>query len=194
LSEWVESEHRPFGWFSDEEGAFYKETVTPYPGGVLVELGSYLGRSLSFVLQTCRDLGIEVYAVDRWVPLGEVFVKFGFPPGTLDLFRANLNRLGFTNDVHVVQSDSVRGAAQFKAESIDVIMLDTLHTYEQTKQEIEAWLPKLKSGGSFLFHDYTDHPQPHPEYGMIWDVDRAIQETLRHVDRRVHSMVLVKKK
>lgn len=185
---------RPFGWFSDQEGGFYKETVSHYPAGTLVEIGSYLGRSLSYVLQTCRALGIEVYAVDLWVPLGEVFVKFGFPPGTLDRFQANMKRLGFEHDVHVLQSDSLRAAGHFKDESVDIIMLDTLHTYEQTHQEIEAWMPKLKRGGSFLFHDYTHHPQPHPEYNMVWDVDRAIRQQLGGLDRLEGSLALVKKK
>jgi predicted O-methyltransferase YrrM len=192
MSEWVEREHRPYGWFSNQEGAFYNETVSHYPSGVLVEIGSYLGRSLSYVLETCRNLGIEVYAVDVWI--GEGFVKFNFPPGTVERFQANMKRLGYEHDVHILQSDSVEAAAKFKPESVDVIMLDTIHTYERTKREIQAWLPKLKPNGPFLFHDYTDKPQPHPEYETVWNVRRAIEETLKHIEKRVGSLVLARKK
>lgn len=36
---------------------------------------------------------------------------------------------------------------------LDLIYLDTSHRYEDTCDEIEAWLPHLKEGGLFIFHD-----------------------------------------
>ena len=192
MSEWLESEHRPFGWFTDAEGTFYKETVTRYPRGILVELGPYLGRSLSYVLQVCRELKIEVYAVDVWN--WDRRREFGFPPCHLELFNSNLKRLGFERDVCPLQSDNVQVAVKFRNESVSVIMIDTLHTKEQTLREIDVWLPRLEPNGAFLFHDYTPQPVTHPEYGTVWDVGGAIRERFGKPDEVVDSLARVKKK
>jgi len=41
---------------------------------------------------------------------------------------------------------------------IDVLNIDSDHTYETTKAEIERWLPFVKIGGYIFFHDY-EHPR-----------------------------------
>lgn len=38
--------------------------------------------------------------------------------------------------------------------TIDLLLLDTLHYYETTKAELEAWLPKVKPYGVIWVHDY----------------------------------------
>lgn len=198
MSEWVDSEQRPFGWFSDSEGELYRQTVASYPGGVLVELGSYIGRSLSYVLPTCKDLGVEVWAVDLWPcppqdALQPSLDKHEYIPAShVRLFLSNLKRLGFNQGVGVLQSDSVQAATQFKPESVSMIMVDSLHTYEHTKAEITAWAPKLKPGGTWLFHDYTGARVDTDAYRT--DVGSAVRELLRLPDRVVGSLALVKKK
>lgn len=194
MNEWVESKHRPFGWFSLEEGRFYYETARQYPGGILVELGSYLGRSLSYVLPLSGALKL-IFAVDLWNWDASTDPIRPVPPCRLDMFEANLRRLSgeFPNaNVVILQSDSVKAAASFKPESVDVIMLDTSHTYEQTHREIEAWLPKLKPGGSFLFHDYTQQRMDTATWRT--DVGRAVRELLGRPSSVVGSLALVKKK
>lgn len=37
----------------------------------------------------------------------------------------------------------------------DIILIDTSHTLEQTKKELELYAPKTKSGGYVLMHDYN---------------------------------------
>lgn len=49
--------------------------------------------------------------------------------------------------------DSVELAKRWSGEMIDFIYLDSSHTYEQTVREINEWLPNLKVGGWFVFHD-----------------------------------------
>lgn len=45
-------------------------------------------------------------------------------------------------------------------ESVDVILVDSDHTYETTKEEHRLWSPKIKPGGLMLFDDVH-----YPEYG-----------------------------
>jgi predicted O-methyltransferase YrrM len=137
---------RPEGWFTEEEGAFYLETVQQYRDGIAVELGVWLGRSLSYILPTCRRLNITVYAVDPWKLC------------SIDLFKANLARMNASDQVRILHMESFEAAAQFLNESVDVLMIDTSHEYEDTIREIDAWWPKLKVGGDMLLHDYC-YPQ-----------------------------------
>lgn len=37
--------------------------------------------------------------------------------------------------------------------AVDLVYLDTAHTYDDTVEEIAAWLPHLREGGLFVFHD-----------------------------------------
>jgi predicted O-methyltransferase YrrM len=124
------------------DGAFYLERVKNHPGGILAELGSHLGRSLSYVLPTCRSTGMTVYSVDLWQDA----------PGRFEQFLINLGE--FDDYVRIIHMDSVQAAAKFHDGELEIIFVDTVHSYEHTKAEIAAWWPKLKQGGEMLFHDY----------------------------------------
>ncbi|HSW30848.1 MAG TPA: class I SAM-dependent methyltransferase [Longimicrobiales bacterium] len=60
-----------------------------------------------------------------------------------------------------VQEDDVAFARRFPAwcaerglaPQADVLFVDTTHAYEQTRAELEAWMPHLAPGGRALFHD-----------------------------------------
>ncbi len=63
--------------------------------------------------------------------------------------------------------DSVEMGKQWRGGGIDFLYLDTSHTYEQTVKEIEVWMPHMKVGGWFVFHDVAT---------CVRDVFRAISE------------------
>ncbi len=53
-----------------------------------------------------------------------------------------------------VLGDSIKSAAAIGPEApIDVLFVDTLHTYEQASGEFKAWLPYLKPGSVVCFDD-----------------------------------------
>ena len=156
----IDADGRPLGWFNNEEGAFYCAAVERHPKGVLVELGVHLGRSLSYVLESCRCLGFTVFAVDMWIDVvpDEIDERTHWRGGVhrWQRFNENLKAMGGEGYVNVLRMDSIDAANNFKNESVDVIFIDTLHTYEHTKGELEVWWPKLKHGGEMLGHDYNN--------------------------------------
>jgi len=61
--------------------------------------------------------------------------------------------------------------------TFDIVFVDTDHTYELTKQEIEVWSPRVRPGGAMVFHDtnlewFDHHTTPQPPY----PVRKAIEE------------------
>ena len=188
ISEWMPFENRPLGWFTDEEGKLYADTVTEHPKGIIVELGVYMGRSLSFIL----DQDVTIYAVDIWDTNACPPDPRTYPPVDLGLFMTNLHRMKVPpGKVHVIQLDSVPVARLFDDESVDVILVDSLHTEEHTRQEIEAWWPKLKTGGHILFHDFDIGRRNDPNRGS--HVLEAVEAKFGKVDQLAGSLALVKK-
>lgn len=58
-------------------------------------------------------------------------------------------------------------AEQIPDNSVGMIYIDADHSYEGVKADIEAYYPKLVSGGLMCFHDYES-----PDY----EVKRAVLE------------------
>jgi len=118
----------------------------------IVELGTHYGVSLWSFCQAVKDQNIEteINAIDTWKGEKhsgfygeEVFgkvndIKRGFYPG----LKINLVRKTFDEAV-----------SDFKDNSIDVLHIDGLHTYEAVKHDFETWLPKVNKNGIVLFHD-----------------------------------------
>jgi predicted O-methyltransferase YrrM len=70
-----------------------------------------------------------------------------------------------------IECDSLQASLLFPEDAFHMIMLDTSHEYYYTKYEIEAWLPRLKLGGVFWFHDYIGT-------GVRQAVDEAVEAGL----------------
>jgi len=54
-----------------------------------------------------------------------------------------------------IVGDSVIKASEFSDNSLDFIYIDGNHLYHAVKKDLEAWYPKIKTGGLFSGHDYV---------------------------------------
>lgn len=70
--------------------------------------------------------------------------------------------------------DSVQAASRFAEASVSLLFVDTTHTYEKTKQELEAWLPKIHPTGLICGHDY--YLYQHPAWTNVSGVHRAVDQ------------------
>lgn len=152
-------------WFSYKD--IYLEMVSKFPSGHFVEVGSWKGRSSSFMATEIANCGknIKFDCVDHW--------KGGdgqYDPDCYLKFSQNMKHLhGFFN---VVRLSSVEAASTYPDSSLDFVFIDGSHDYESIYSDIRAWLPKVKKGGVIAGHD------------MIWgdnSVARAVLETWNSV-------------
>lgn len=152
------------GWFNMEKQ--YLELLYAVPeGGVFVELGSYKGKSTSFVgtevLNSHRN--IKIVAVDSFSGLTELSNDMEVSEyGKVDLTDLHNEYLKNTNHVRSVVKTIVSlshvAANQFKDESVDAIFIDAGHSYDAVTRDITAWFPKMKKGGIMAGHDYDSWP------------------------------------
>jgi predicted O-methyltransferase YrrM len=164
-----------FGW-----QPLYAEMVRRYPGGTFVELGSWKGRSTAFlgVEIINADTGIRAYAVDVWSDdisggAKKTMDEQGLTGNTLyDLFIENVAPV--SSVITPMRMTTVQAASQFADGSVDFVFVDADHSYEGCKQDIHAWLPKVKHGGILAGHDY----------GWAGSVQRAVHDTLGAYDWR----------
>lgn len=133
-------------------GKFYEEVIeNAVNGDTILELGSYMGRSTAYLLELANKSGknLNIIAVDHFQGSVE-HQKIDY----YSIFKSNMDQLEFPYKYSVLKMDSCEAASQFDDYSLDVIMIDASHDYDNVKKDIQAWLPKLKSTGVFAGDDY----------------------------------------
>lgn len=161
--------HQIAGWFDFED--VYSYVTARCCSGHFVEVGSFLGKSTCFLAMLIRDSGkpIRLDAVDTWKgsegePVhAEIRERVG---GDLYAeFCTNLCRCKVDQIVQPVRLSSTTASRGYADRSLDFVFIDASHKYEDVRDDVLAWLPKVKLTGIIAGHDYG------------WDgVRRAVDE------------------
>jgi predicted O-methyltransferase YrrM len=136
------------GWLSDAQGRALFDAASAASGrGVIVEIGSWKGRSTTWLASGARLAGQRVYAIDphrgsREDPAAD----------TLNEFLDNLARTGLADVVEPMVMTSEEAAARV-AGPIELLFIDGDHSFEAVRRDAELWLPRLMDGGTVMFHD-----------------------------------------
>jgi predicted O-methyltransferase YrrM len=175
ISKWIERrEQTPIevtddwkhiqGWLTDEQAAVLVEEVQGMPaGGVILELGSWRGRSTALLgmAAAASDRGIRVYAVDHFEGSPDERATFHHD-ATLDAdgvypdFLQNLAKLGVLGRVVIPVRKAFADALEgIKDESVDLVFLDGDHAEGETLKVFLRLKAKLKPGATVVFHDYN---------------------------------------
>lgn len=120
--------------------------------GRMVEIGSYTGESIE---QFAKSGKFEtIYAVDRWEDYcyNKETDKWHIDMDVVEsLFDKRISKY---NNIIKIKKSSIEAAKTFEEAFFDFIYIDADHTYESAKEDILAWMPKLKPGGIIAGHDY----------------------------------------
>lgn len=68
-------------------------------------------------------------------------------------YKTNIEFLNQHPNFEFVLSDSIQMAQTFKKKSVDILFIDTIHTYDQTIKEFNAWRPHLAKDAVVLLDD-----------------------------------------
>lgn len=127
---------------------------------------------------------LRVYAVDPYSyqeGYGQIANNPGINAGKwnakYEATRTDLEER-YPQRVCMLRLPSVEAAQWIPGQSLDLVWIDADHRYEKVREDIDAWLPKVKPGRYIGGHDY-DH------WNLDWGVKKAVLETFR--EERVHA-------
>ncbi len=140
--------------------SLFEETCAVRPK-LVVELGVRKGMSTFALERAARLSGAKMVSVDRE------------------------DSSAIVDYTEFVQAEDVEFASRFGAfceerriePVIDVLLVDTSHTYAQTQAEIKAWVPLMAQKCKLMFHDTNPSPKgwnkadPEGRYGVASAID-----------------------
>jgi GT2 family glycosyltransferase len=139
----------PYAWEGHICAAFWlAKTVKP---ALFVELGTQSGNSYGAFCQGIVESGLacRAYAVDTWK--GDDHAGFYGEEVFADLNAFNGRHYGQFSTL--VRSTFEEARPYFADDSIDLLHIDGLHTYEAVKHDFETWQSTLSEKGVVIFHD-----------------------------------------
>ena len=145
--------HNVPGWFH-AQGLYSRMVAAAVDGSRFVEVGSWKGSSASYMGVEIANSGkrIDFWCVDTWTGSPELLNDPDVVAGRLlAVFLENTKPVKAF--IRPLQSASVEAAGTFADESCDFVYIDADHSYECVKADIEAWLPKVKVGGTLAGDD-----------------------------------------
>jgi hypothetical protein len=131
-----------------------------------VEVGVAEGKMTRVLLENNGDL--KLYGVDYWPPDHPVDHPEQMNGAKVVGPEESANRkrkfLKVVKDYHgrckLIELPSLQAAAGFDDGSLDFVFIDADHSFEGVREDIIAWLPKVRSGGWLTGHDYNRPEMP----------------------------------
>jgi hypothetical protein len=120
-----------------------------------VELGTYWGTSLFAFSQAVKDLQLPTrcVAIDTWE--GDDHTG-KYENNVYETVQEIASTVFGGIDIHLIKGFFINAVEDFADNSIELLHIDGLHTYEAVKEDFTTWLPKLAENGVILFHDIAD--------------------------------------
>lgn len=144
------------GWLTDDQVArLHRAASAAPPGGRIVEIGSFRGRS-TIVLASAAPEGCEVIAIDPHAGNDrgpQEFAGYQAEAATDNqVFEANLTAAGVRERVTHHREFSDRAHA-LVADPVDVLFIDGAHRFAPARADIRDWGARVAPGGRMLIHD-----------------------------------------
>ena len=139
----------PSAWTGHLPFAFW--VIAAAKPRIFVELGTHAGTSYFGFCQSVLKNGLRTkcFAVDTWK--GDEHAGFYSD----DLYQGvkKYHDESYPSFSTLLRKTFDEAARDFEPNTIDLLHIDGLHTYDAVTHDYETWLPKLSSRGVVLFHD-----------------------------------------
>ncbi|MEA2422717.1 MAG: hypothetical protein QOF55_1816 [Thermoleophilaceae bacterium] len=145
------------GWLSDGQARrLWDSAAAVPPGGRIVEIGSFRGRSAIVLARAVRAGGVELVAIDPHAggDRGPQEIEADHSRGEADnrAFASNLERAGVADAVRHVRLPSSDALGSVSG-PVDLLYVDGAHRLRPAMDDIARWGARVRPGGRMLVHD-----------------------------------------
>ncbi len=149
------------GMITPEAGKFlYSLCYLQDLEGDVVEIGSWQGRSSTFLARAVKESGNgNFYAIDHFggnVGKEEFYKVNGSLASLKDNFIDNLSRLDLIDAVNLLDMTNTEASEKIKDRKIRFLFIDGDHTKSGVRKDIELFFPQLEKGSIVVFDDYFE--------------------------------------
>lgn len=168
------------GFMPMDEGVALWEAAMGAPGGPLLEVGSYCGKSAVYLGAAARDRDEILFCVDhhRGSEENQVGWEWHEPDlvdpsigkmDTLPVFRRTVHDAGLEDVVVAVVGDGPRIARAWGT-PLAFLFIDGGHGEAPARLDFELWTPHVADGGLLVIHDVFPDPVDggRPPYEQIY--------------------------
>ncbi len=144
------------GWMTSGQARLLWDAASHVrPGGRVVEIGSFRGRSL-IVLARAAPSSVEVVAIEPHAGTdGGPQETSGYEDEAAtdhEVFTANLAAAGVTDRVRHVRRFSHEALAEVDG-ACDLLYIDGAHRFGPARDDVVRWGDRVRPGGTLLVHD-----------------------------------------
>jgi GR25 family glycosyltransferase involved in LPS biosynthesis len=147
------------GWFAFDE--LYNQFVEEAKDGdTFVEVGTWFGKSTNYLVNKIEESkkDIKFITVDTFKGTDDEELHQNIVGAfNGDIFYEFIDNTVLSNNYNkfeIIKDTSHNAANQFSNGSIDYLMLDAGHSFEDVKADINYWYNKIKPGGTISGDDY----------------------------------------
>ena len=170
-------------WFTYAE--LYSKMVNTFPDNShFVEVGVWKGMSAAYMAVEIINSGknIKFDCVDNWedTELQKDIPKDMYD-GLYETFLKNIEPV--KHIINPIRCESVKASELYDKESLDFILVDAAHDYDNVLLDLQYWYPKLRPGGIIAGDD------------LPWEgVTRAVSEFFQNDYLTTDNIVWIKQK
>nr|WP_245663106.1 class I SAM-dependent methyltransferase [Nocardia inohanensis] len=189
-----------------EGRALYEAARAHAADGIIVEIGTYCGKSAIYLGAAARECGATVVTVDHHSgseehqPGWEYHDTSLVDPetgvfDTVTSFRRNLIRADLTDTVIAIIGSSAAVARLWRT-PVRMLFIDGGHTEAAAQRDYDGWAPWVSEGGVLAIHDVFPDPAeggqaPYHVYRRAldsgWFRELSVTGSLRILERTVAS-------
>lgn len=137
----------------------------------LAEIGVECGSHFAELIH-CADIE-KAYAIDIW----DNYTQEGQDISFQKDYQTIVDRYKDDSRIQIIRKPSLEAVKDIEDMSLDMVYIDANHQYDFIRQDISAWIHKVKDGGILAGHDY----------GCTWSgVTQAVNQFVKDCNLELH--------
>jgi MMP 1-O-methyltransferase len=201
IGRYVSDTARIPSWLGRDEGLALARACAPLPlHAVIVEIGSFLGKSAILMAGACKMRGSgRVHCIDPFDTSGDAFsapvyraIAAADGHSLRERFDANIARANLGAWIEVHEGTAASVAARWTT-PVDLLFLDGDQSRDGARIAYDSWMPFLKPGGTIALHNSTAREYAADHDGMYLVATQLVRPPRFGEIRQVETTTLARK-